>query len=74
MGAGERVHAAALLNVSISIPSYLLCEMGEVRAAKREADFQGRLQRNITHISGEIKGLDSIHTPVKMKFQPLLFV
>ena len=74
LGAGERIHATALLNVSLLIPSYLLCEMGEGGTAKGESDFQERLWRNVTRISGEIKGLDSIHTPVKMKFQLLLFV
>lgn len=72
LGAGEHIHAIALLNVSLLIPNYLLHEMREGGSAK--GDFQERLWRNTAHISSEIKGLDPIHTPVKMKFQPLLFV
>lgn len=74
MGAGKRIHAIVLLNISFLIPNYLLHEMGEGGSAKAQSDFQERLWRNTAHISSEIKGLDPIHTPVKMKFQPLLFV
>lgn len=74
LGAGEGIHATALLNISLLIPSYLLCEMGEGGTAKGESDFQERLWRSITDISGEIKGLDSVHTTIKTKFWPRLFV
>jgi len=46
LGAGERIHTTALLNISLLIPSYLLREMGE-GDCKRRAWLSGRLWRNL---------------------------
>lgn len=47
---------------------------GEKGGLQGEPDFQERPWKNVTHVNGEIKGLKAIRTPVKMKFQPLVFV
>lgn len=74
LGAGESIHARVLLNISSWSQATCYVGWGWGRTAKGKSDFQERPWRSVTHINGEIKGLHSIHTAVKMKSQPLLFV